>query len=158
MGARGVPADGRPTRRADVCRRRRRRNAMRTAWVLTLAVLLSGCATTYHSPGGSVWGYTGESAAYPGLRSIGYSPTPRACKEQHAQDRDKPELAPAHYTLSECRELVITAGAEYWAFSVNEFNSGSGTTSRRQCEVDRHYVQSYGGTPSACSPIGVRFR
>jgi hypothetical protein len=107
-----------------------------------------------------VWGYTGESAAYPGLRSIGYSPTRLACESQHAKDRDNPDprVALAHYVISECRALLITAGSEYWVFSVNEFNAGSGASTRSQCEVSRKYAQSLGWTPSACSPIAVRFR
>jgi hypothetical protein len=122
------------------------------------ASLLSGCATAYHPPAEQVWGYTAESAAYPGVRSLGYSPTPRACEEQHAQDRDKPELAPAHYTLSECRALVITAGAEYWVFSVEGVSGvGSGKSSRSLCEAGRHYVQALGLTPSACAPSACGF-
>jgi hypothetical protein len=137
------------------------RRHLRGCAAFVLVLLLAGCATAppYRAPAGLVWGSAGESTAYPGVRLLLYRPTRIACEDARAEVPTRPANAFLHLTFSECRELTITAGSEYWVSGhIDIANTGTGVSTRAGCESTRSTEVANGWAVSACAPVSVRFR
>jgi len=124
-------------------------------------LLLAGCAATFRLPEGPVWGFTSESAA--GARIISYATSQAACEQWRVQTgsglliTDAKLPADKRLTLSGCRQLAVSPGADYWVSRVPYSEIGMGATTLADCEMLRAAVRGRGFSASACTQIGARF-